>query len=66
MRAICCDGTFYVSVVIADGEWVPPAHVAARTAANKVVMVAALSAASNGGCNGCHTTGGTAPKIHVP
>ena len=55
------NGNFYSST-----PWTPPAHVAARTAANKVVMVAALSAASNGGCNGCHTTGGTAPKIHVP
>jgi len=55
------NGNFYSST-----SWTPPAHVAARTATNKVVMVSALSAASNGGCNGCHATGGTVPKIHVP
>jgi hypothetical protein len=55
------NGNFYSST-----PWTSPAKVAARTATSKVVMVGALATASNGGCNGCHTTGGTAPKIHVP
>jgi hypothetical protein len=55
------NGNFYSST-----PWVPPAKVGARTATNKVLMIAALTTASNGGCNGCHTTGGAAPKIHVP
>ena len=55
------NGNFYSST-----PWSRPAHVAARTAANKAVMVTPLSTAANGGCNGCHVTGGTAPPIHVP
>jgi hypothetical protein len=55
------NGNFYSS-----SSWTPPAHVAARTAANKVVMISALTTAANGGCNGCHVTGGTASRIHVP
>ena len=47
-------------------SWAAPAHVGARTAANKVVMVTPLSTAANGGCNGCHATGGTVARIHVP
>jgi hypothetical protein len=42
-----------------------PAHVGARDATNKALMVTAL-AASNGGCNGCHATGGTVAPIHLP
>lgn len=55
------NGNFYSST-----PWVPPARVAARTATSKVVMVSALATAANGGCNGCHATGGTVAKIHVP
>ena len=55
------NGNFYSST-----PWVPPARVAARTSTSKVVMVTALATAANGGCNGCHATGGTVPKIHVP
>ncbi len=42
-----------------------PAHVGARNAATTVVMATALQPA-NGGCNGCHTTGGTTTPIHLP
>lgn len=49
-----------------SAPWVPPAHVGARTAANKVIMVTPLAVAKNGGCNGCHATGGTVAPIHVP
>ncbi|MDB4936633.1 MAG: hypothetical protein JWP87_3605 [Labilithrix sp.] len=55
------NGNFYSSA-----SWKAPAKVGARTAANKVVMVTALTTAANGGCNGCHATGGTVAKIHVP
>ena len=52
------NGNFHSST-----SWTPPAHVGARDATNKVVMATPLSA---GGCNGCHATGGTTPKIHLP
>ena len=55
------NGNFHSST-----PWTAPAHVGARTAANKVVMVTPLSAPANGGCNGCHATGGTVVPIHVP
>lgn len=45
--------------------WTGPAHVGARTDANKAIMTTALKA-DDGGCNGCHATGGAVPPIHVP
>ena len=39
------------------------AHVGARTATKAVDMVGTIAV---GGCNGCHTTGGTVTPIHVP
>jgi hypothetical protein len=42
-----------------------PAHVGARDAADKALMITALTA-SNGGCNGCHATGGAVAPIHLP
>ena len=42
-----------------------PAHVGARDATNKAMMVTALTA-SNGGCNGCHANGGSVAPIHLP
>jgi hypothetical protein len=42
-----------------------PAHVGARNGTATVTMVTALQS-SNGGCNGCHVTGGTTPPIHLP
>jgi hypothetical protein len=54
------NGNFYSS-----SSWVAPATVGVRNASAKNVMVTSL-AASNGGCNGCHATGGTQSKIHIP
>ena len=53
------DGNFHSS-----SSWTGPAHVGARDATNKALMVSTL--ATGKGCNGCHTNGGTAPKIHLP
>jgi hypothetical protein len=42
-----------------------PAHVGARDATHVVNMVTPLQS-TNGGCNGCHATGGTTAPIHLP
>ena len=43
-----------------------PAHVGARNATTKALMVSTLQP-SNAGCNGCHSTfGGTTTPIHLP
>jgi hypothetical protein len=54
------NGNFHSST-----SWTAPAHVGARNAANTVLMVTSL-ASTNGGCNGCHVTGGTVVPIHIP
>jgi hypothetical protein len=54
------NGNFHSST-----SFTAPAHVGARDATNTAIMITAL-AASNGGCNGCHATGGTVAKIHLP
>jgi hypothetical protein len=54
------DGNFHSSTA-----WTAPAKVGVRSASAKNVMVTALTAA-NGGCNGCHASGGTQSKIHIP
>lgn len=54
------NGNFHSST-----PWAAPAHVGVRNATNVALMVTALQA-SNGGCNGCHATGGTVAKIHLP
>jgi hypothetical protein len=55
------NGNFHSST-----PWTGPARVGARTATNTAVMVGALTTPANGGCNGCHATGGTVAPIHVP
>ena len=54
------NGNFHSSTA-----FVGPANVGARDATNKALMVTALVPA-NGGCNGCHVTGGTMAPIHLP
>jgi hypothetical protein len=54
------DGNFHSST-----SWTGPAHIGARNATTKALMVSTVPT-GKGGCNGCHTTGGTAPKIHLP
>ena len=54
------NGNFHSST-----PFVAPAHVGARNATNTSLMVTALTSA-NGGCNGCHKTGGTTTPIHLP
>ena len=52
------EGNFHSTIPFAGA-----AHVGARTASNTVDMVSTIT---NGGCNGCHATGGTTTPIHVP
>ena len=54
------NGNFHSST-----PFVAPAHVGARNATKTALMIGSLTLA-NGGCNGCHKTGGTAPMIHLP
>src|SRR5262249_36805442 len=54
------NGNFHSSA-----QWVAPAKVGVRTASSKGLMVTGLASA-NGGCNGCHATGGSQTQIRVP
>ncbi len=54
------EGNFHSST-----PFVAPAHVGARNATKTALMVTSLTAA-NGGCNGCHKTGGATTPIHLP
>jgi hypothetical protein len=54
------NGNFHSSTA-----WTGPAKIGVRNAAATAIMATALVAA-NGGCNGCHATGGTEPPIHLP
>jgi hypothetical protein len=54
------NGNFHSS-----SSWVAPAKVGVRNAAAKVLMVSVLQS-TQGGCNGCHITGGTQSPIHIP
>jgi hypothetical protein len=42
-----------------------PAKVGVRNAGAKAIMVTALKT-SDGGCNGCHASGGSTSPIHLP
>jgi len=44
-------------------SWTGPAHVGARNANNKALMVAPIT---KGGCNSCHANGGVQAPIHLP
>jgi hypothetical protein len=54
------NGNFHSST-----SFVAPAKVGVRNAAAKAIMITGLTAAQ-GGCNGCHATGGTQTPIHLP
>jgi hypothetical protein len=54
------NGNFYSSAA-----WTASATVGARNATNTQLMVESLSS-SQGGCNGCHATGGATSQVHLP
>jgi hypothetical protein len=59
--SVCSDnsGNFHTGKT-----WAKAAHVGVRNAASKALMVGTIS---DGGCNGCHTTGGAAGgPVHLP